>query len=79
MNCSSADTEFNGAETNGTIAHNLGILLMNSNCLATIFSSILVIFPKGLDNSKKNITRINTTTFLKDMFRHAYTIISLIE
>ena len=32
---------------------------------------------KGLDSSKKDITRINTTTFLKDMFRHAYA--SLIE
>ena len=36
-------------------------------------------FIKGLDSSKKDITRINTTTFLKDMFRHAYAIISLIE
>ena len=33
---------FNGAETNCTIAHNLGILQMNSNCFAISFSSILV-------------------------------------
>ena len=33
----------NGAETNGGIAHNLGILLMNSlNCFAIFISSILV-------------------------------------
>ena len=36
-------------------------------------------FPKGLDSSKKDITQINATTFLKDMFRHAYAIISLLE
>ena len=34
---------FNGAEINCRIAHNLGILLMNSNCFAIYFSSILVI------------------------------------
>ena len=33
-------TEFNGVETNYRIAHNLGILLMNSNCFAIFFSSI---------------------------------------
>ena len=33
---------FNGAETNCRIAHNLGILLMNSNCFAIFVSSILV-------------------------------------
>ena len=31
LSCSSIGTRFNGAETNGRIAHNLGILLMNSN------------------------------------------------
>ena len=31
-----------GAETNCRIAYNLGILLMNSNCFAMFFSSILV-------------------------------------
>ena len=35
---------FNGAETNCRMAHNLGILLMNSNCSAIFFSSILVTF-----------------------------------
>ena len=35
-------TGFNGAETNCRIVHNLGILLMNSNCFAIIFSSIQV-------------------------------------
>ena len=30
----------NGAETNCRIAHNLGILLMNSNCFAIFFRSI---------------------------------------
>ena len=33
-------------------------------------------FLKGLDSSKRDITRINATaTFLKDMFWHAYAII----
>ena len=32
LNCTSVGTGFNGAETNCGIAHNLGILLMNSNC-----------------------------------------------
>ena len=36
-------TGFNGAESNCRIAHNLGILLMNSNCFAILFSSILVV------------------------------------
>ena len=36
-------------------------------------------FPKGLVSSKKDITQINATTFLKVMFRHAYAIISLLE
>ena len=31
------------------------------------------------DNSKKDITQITTITFLKDVFRHAYAIIILIE
>ena len=31
-----------GAETNCRMAHNLGILLKNSNCFAIFFSSILV-------------------------------------
>ena len=45
LNCSSIGTGFNGAETNCRIAHNLGIVLMNSNCFAIFFffSSILVI------------------------------------
>ena len=34
-------TGFNGAETNCRIAHNLGILLMNSNCFAIFFSGII--------------------------------------
>ena len=34
----------NGAESNGRIAHNLGILLMNSNCFAIFFSRILVVY-----------------------------------
>ena len=38
LNFSSVGTGFNGAETNCRIAHNLGILLMNSNCFA-IFSA----------------------------------------
>ena len=38
LNCSSIGTGFNGAETNYRIVHNLGILLMNSNCFA-IFSA----------------------------------------
>ena len=45
MNCSSIGTGFSGAETNFRIAHNLGILLMNSNCFAFFcffFCSILV-------------------------------------
>ena len=42
LNCSSVGTGFNGAETNSRIAHNLSILLMNSNCFAIVFSSILV-------------------------------------
>ena len=42
LNCSSIGTGFNGAETNSRIAHNLSILLMNSNCFAIVFSSILV-------------------------------------
>ena len=37
LNCSSIGTGFNGAETNCRIAHNLGILLMNSNCFAIYF------------------------------------------
>ena len=37
LNCSSVGTGFNGAETNCRIAHNLGILLMNSNCFAIYF------------------------------------------
>ena len=32
---------FDGAETNCRIAHNLGILLMNSNCFAIFFSGII--------------------------------------
>ena len=43
LNCSSIGTGFNGAETNCRIAHNLGVLLTNSNCFAIFFSSILVI------------------------------------
>ena len=43
LNCYSIGTGFNGAETNCRIAYNLGILLMNSNCFAIIFSSSLVI------------------------------------
>ena len=35
-------TWFNWAEINCRIAHNLGILLMNINCFANFFSSILV-------------------------------------
>ena len=31
----------NGAETNCRIAHNLAILLMNSNCFAIFFSGII--------------------------------------
>ena len=31
-------SHFDGAETNCRIAHNLGILLMNSNCFAFFFS-----------------------------------------
>ena len=42
LNCSSIDTGFNGAETSCRIAHNLGILLMNSNCFAFFFRNILV-------------------------------------
>ena len=43
LNCSSIGTKFNGAETNSRIAHDLGNLLMNSNCFAIFFfSSILV-------------------------------------
>ena len=38
LNCFSIGTRFIGAETNYRIAHNLGILLMNSNCFA-IFSA----------------------------------------
>ena len=41
LNCSSIGTGFNGAETNCRIAHNLGILLMNSNCFAICFSGII--------------------------------------
>ena len=37
LNCISIGTGFNGAETNCRIAHNLGILLMNSNCFAMYF------------------------------------------
>ena len=37
LNCSSIGTGFNGAETNCRIAHNLGILLINSNCFAIYF------------------------------------------
>ena len=33
----------------------------------------------GFDSSKKDTTRINTTTFLKDVFQLAYAINSLIE
>ena len=42
LNCSSIGTGFNGAENNCRIACNLGILLMNCNCFAIFFSSILV-------------------------------------
>ena len=42
LNCFSIGTGFNGVQTNCRIAHNLGILLMNSNCFAIFFSSILV-------------------------------------
>ena len=42
LNCSSIGTGFNGAETSCRIALNFGILLMNSNCFAFFFSSILV-------------------------------------
>ena len=41
LNCSLIGTEFNGAETNCRISHNLGILLMNSNCFAIFFSGII--------------------------------------
>ena len=44
LNYSSIGTEFNGAETNCRIAHNLGILLINNNFFAILFSSILVMF-----------------------------------
>ena len=44
LNFSSICTGFNGTKTNCRIAHNLGILLMNSNCFAVIFSRILVMF-----------------------------------
>ena len=37
-------TEFNGAETNCTIASNLGILLMNSNCFAIYFKQHFSLF-----------------------------------
>ena len=37
LNCFSIGTGFNGAETNCRTAHNLGILLMNSNCFAIFF------------------------------------------
>ena len=42
LSCSSVGRGFNGAETNCRIAHNLGILLMNSNCFA-IFSAAFYI------------------------------------
>ena len=41
LSCSSIGTGFDGAETNCRIAHNLGILLMNSNCFAIFFSGII--------------------------------------
>ena len=44
LNCSSVVPGFNGVETNCRIAHNSGILLMNSNCFAIFFSSVLVMF-----------------------------------
>ena len=37
LNCSSIGTGFNGAETSFRNAHNLGILMMNSNCFAIFF------------------------------------------
>ena len=37
LNCSSTGTGFNEAEPNSRIAHNVGILLMNSNCFAIFF------------------------------------------
>ena len=39
LNCSSTGTGFNGAKTNCRIAHNLDILMKNSNCFAIFFSA----------------------------------------
>ena len=62
LHCSSIGTGFNGAETNCRIAHNLGILLMNSNCFAISFSGIIVmsvqisIYPKLFFKLKIKVT-----------------------
>ena len=42
LNCSLNGTRFNETKTSCIIAHNLCILLMNTNCIAIFFSSILV-------------------------------------
>ena len=40
---SKTQTGFNGSETNCRIAHNLGILLMNSNCFVIFFFSRILV------------------------------------
>ena len=52
LSCSSIGTGFDGAETNCTNAHNLGILLMNSNCFAIFFSGIIAMSVQiSIDNN----------------------------
>ena len=58
---------------------NLLRIKSDEKCMGKHTVQISLEFPKGLDSSKKDITRINATKFLKDMFRHAYAIISLLE
>ena len=55
---------FNGAGTNCRIAHNLGILLMNSKCFAIFFRSILVMSVEI--SIKRTTVRILVTMVTKD-------------
>ena len=63
LNCSSIGTGFNGAETNCRIAHNLGILLMNSNCFAIFFSGILVMSVQISIQYQKATTQVNKSFY----------------
>ena len=64
LNCSSVGTGFNGAETSCRVAHNLGILLMNSNYFAFFQQHFIYVFSEIYHAQTMIWSLIRSVTFL---------------